>query len=102
MSRKSKVWRTWNVEATAEKRPLYNLAGKRIWVPGHLGMLESAIMRRLATETSTTLWVARRDLDLRRQSDVEDWMSGQRPDAIINVVNLVESHLLVVRSRYHN
>jgi GDP-L-fucose synthase len=71
------------VEATAEKRPLYNLAGKRIWVPGHLGMLGSAIMRRLATEDCTILSVDRRDLDLRRQSDVEDWMSGQRPDAII-------------------
>lgn len=70
------------VEATTGKQPLYNLAGKRVWVAGHLGMVGSAIVRRLAAEECTVLSVDRRTLDLRRQADVEEWMAKQRPDAV--------------------
>jgi GDP-L-fucose synthase len=63
-------------------QPLYELAGKRVWVAGHSGMVGSAIMRRLAAEDCTILSVDRQSLDLRRQADVEAWMSAHRPDAI--------------------
>ena len=70
------------VKTAAGLRPLYDLTGKRVWVAGHLGMVGSAIVRRLAAEDCTILSVDRQSLDLRRQGDVEAWMSSHRPDAI--------------------
>ena len=61
---------------------LYDLTGKRVWVAGHFGMVGSAIVRCLAAEECTILSVERKSLDLRRQADVEAWMSLHRPDAI--------------------
>lgn len=62
---------------------LYDLAGKRIWVAGHRGLVGSALMRRLAGERCTLLTVERDRLDLRRQSEVEAWLSAERPHAIL-------------------
>jgi nucleoside-diphosphate-sugar epimerase len=45
----------------------YALAGKRIFVAGHRGMVGSAIVRRLDRETCTVL-TATRELDLINQS----------------------------------
>lgn len=61
---------------------LYPLAGKRVWVAGHRGMVGSAICRRLANEGCEVLTVGRATVDLRRQSEVEDWMAEARPDAV--------------------
>ena len=61
----------------------YRLAGKRVWVAGHGGMVGSAVVRRLAHEDCEVLTVARATLDLRRQSAVESWMADVRPDAIV-------------------
>jgi GDP-L-fucose synthase len=60
----------------------YDLAGKRIWVAGHAGMVGGAIVRRLAQEPCTVLTASHRDLDLTRQDAVETWMATTRPDAI--------------------
>lgn len=62
---------------------LYPLAGKRVWVAGHQGLVGSALMRRLAGEGCTLLTVERRKLDLRRQSEVEAWLNAARPHAIL-------------------
>jgi GDP-L-fucose synthase len=61
----------------------FDLAGKRIFVAGHRGMVGSAVARRLAREDCTVLTAARADLDLTRQSDVEAWMAEHRPDAMV-------------------
>jgi GDP-L-fucose synthase len=61
---------------------LFPLAGKRVWVTGHRGMVGAALMRRLAGEGCTLLTAGRDTLDLRRQGEVEDWMEINRPDAI--------------------
>lgn len=62
---------------------LYSLAGKRIYVAGHSGMVGSALLRRLERSgAAAILTVARDQVDLRRQSKVEDWMRAQRPDAV--------------------
>jgi GDP-L-fucose synthase len=45
-------------------------------------MAGSAIVRRLARESCTVLTAAHRDLDLTRQTEVEDWLAAHRPDAI--------------------
>jgi len=60
----------------------YSLDGKRVWVAGHRGLVGSALVRRLAAESCELLTVTRDALDLRRQSDVEDWLAEARPEAI--------------------
>jgi GDP-L-fucose synthase len=61
---------------------IYPLAGKRVWVAGHRGMVGSALVRRLAREGCTILTVGRERLDLRRQAEVEAWMAEVRPQAV--------------------
>ncbi len=60
----------------------YSLAGKRIWVAGHGGMVGSAIVRRLARIDCELLTSTRGDADLRRQGEVEDWMEANKPQAV--------------------
>ncbi len=62
--------------------PLYDLAGKRVWVAGHGGMVGRALVRRLQREACEILTVDRARLDLRRQADVEAWMAQVRPQAV--------------------
>ncbi len=63
--------------------PIYPLAGKRVWVAGHRGMVGAALVRRLARSDCEILTVGRAELDLRRQEPVERWMASARPDAVI-------------------
>jgi GDP-L-fucose synthase len=60
----------------------YSIEGKKVWIAGHLGMVGSAIVRRLASEGCNILTAPRSELDLRRQADVEAWLADRRPDAI--------------------
>ncbi len=60
----------------------YNISGKRVWVAGHRGMVGSAVVRRLQSEDCEILAVGRQALDLRSQSDVEDWMSEAKPHSV--------------------
>lgn len=60
----------------------YDLAGKRVYIAGHRGMVGSAIVRRLASEGCEILTASRVEVDLSRQSDVEAWMGKNRPDAV--------------------
>ena len=60
----------------------FNLAGKRIWVAGHTGMVGSALVRRLAPEGCDLVTVDRGAVDLRRQSDVEAWLEKANPDGV--------------------
>jgi GDP-L-fucose synthase len=62
--------------------PLFPLAGKKVWVAGHTGMVGQALCRRLATADCEVVTVARGDIDQRRQADVEAWMAENRPDAV--------------------
>lgn len=60
----------------------FQLAGKKIWIAGHRGMVGSALLRRLAGEGCELLTADRAALDLRDQTAVADWMAQQRPDAV--------------------
>lgn len=61
----------------------YSLVGKRIWIPGHGGMVGSALVRRLAKENVGTLLTAtRQELNLIRQADVEAWVEKNKPQAV--------------------
>lgn len=61
---------------------IYGLAGKKVYVAGHRGMVGSAIVRRLASEGCTILTATRAEVDLTRQEQVEAWMEKNRPDAV--------------------
>jgi len=61
---------------------IFPLAGKRVWVAGHRGMVGSAIVRRLEREDCEILTVGREAVDLRRPDQVDAWMTANKPDAI--------------------
>ncbi|WGR90804.1 GDP-L-fucose synthase (plasmid) [Bradyrhizobium sp. ISRA443] len=67
----------------ADATPIYSLAGKRVFVSGHKGMVGSALVRRLVHEHCEVLTVARSELDLRRQSETETWLECKRPDVVV-------------------
>ena len=71
------------MSAKAAPAKPFDLAGRRIFVAGHRGMVGSALVRRLASEGCTTLTAGRAQVDLRRQQQVEDWMKAERPDVVI-------------------
>lgn len=63
---------------------MFDLAGRRVWVAGHRGMVGSALVRRLARESVAEILTAdRAALDLTRQAAVEDWVAANRPDVVI-------------------
>jgi GDP-L-fucose synthase len=66
----------------SEAATLYPLAGKRVWVAGHGGMVGSALVRRLQSEGCELQIANRRRVDLRRQQLVEAWLARKRPHAI--------------------
>jgi GDP-L-fucose synthase len=61
---------------------IYDLAGRRIWVAGHTGLVGGALLRRLASTGGVLLTADRATLDLRKQAPVEQWLAANRPDAI--------------------
>lgn len=62
--------------------PIFDLAGKRVWVAGHRGMVGSALVRRLCREACEIVAVSRERLDLRCQDGVKAWMDETRPQVI--------------------
>jgi len=60
----------------------FELAGKRVWVAGHKGMVGQALVRRLAGIDCQILTVDKARLDLRRQAEVEAWMAEHKPEAV--------------------
>ena len=60
----------------------YTLAGKRVYVAGHRGMVGSALVRRLTREGCEILTATREEADLRRQDQVDAWMARNRPQAV--------------------
>ena len=62
---------------------------KRVFVAGHRGLVGSAIVRRLESESAEILLATRQSLDLRNQSQVDQWMHEQKPDQIYLVAGTV-------------
>jgi GDP-L-fucose synthase len=61
---------------------LYPLAGKKVYVAGHRGMVGSALVRRLEREACEIVTVDRGKLDLRQQTEVREWLGATRPQAV--------------------
>jgi GDP-L-fucose synthase len=66
---------------TARPEP-FDLKGRRVWVAGHRGMVGAALTRRLGSAGAEVLTVSRANVDLRRQTQVEDWVAREKPDAV--------------------
>jgi GDP-L-fucose synthase len=60
----------------------FSLAGQRVFVAGHRGMVGSALVRRLERESCELLTAGRRQVDLRRQAETEAWFAQARPEAV--------------------
>lgn len=60
----------------------YNLAGKRVYVAGHRGMVGSALVRRLEREGAAVVTASRDTLDLKDQTAVRGWFAREKPDAV--------------------
>ncbi|MFO1183643.1 MAG: GDP-L-fucose synthase [Bauldia sp.] len=60
----------------------FDLAGKRVFVAGHGGMVGAALVRRLARERCIVLTAGRNDLDLRRQAPTENWFQQEQPQVV--------------------
>ncbi len=61
----------------------FELAGKRVFVAGHRGMVGAAMVRRLAREDCTVLTATRATLDLTDQAQVRGWMAQNRPQVVV-------------------
>ena len=61
---------------------MIDLKGRRVWVAGHRGMVGSAIVRRLEIEGCKVQVATRKELDLTRQHEVENWISLNRPELV--------------------
>ena len=61
----------------------FDLAGKRVWVAGHRGMVGGAIVRRLADEGCDVLVAGRDELDLMDARATDAWLATHRPDVVV-------------------
>jgi GDP-L-fucose synthase len=63
-------------------KKLFSLEKKRVFVAGHNGMVGSSLIKRLSQVDCQILTVERKDVDLRRQDQVEKWMEKNKPDCV--------------------
>ena len=61
----------------------FDLAGKRVWVAGHRGMVGAAVVRRLQSEDCEILTAGRGIVDLTDQAAVNTWMAQTRPEVVV-------------------
>ena len=62
---------------------IFDLAGKRIYVAGHRGMVGSAIVRRLVACACDLITAGREQADLERQDQTEGFLTATKPDVVI-------------------
>jgi GDP-L-fucose synthase len=61
---------------------LFDLAGRRVFVAGHRGMVGAALVRRLQAERCEVITAERDALDLTRQDSTERWFAANKPEAV--------------------
>ena len=103
-----------------ELKKKFNLKNKKIWIAGKTGMVGKAILKQLKKKKYSIKLLDSKNLDLRRQGDVESWMKKNKPNIVFLAaakvggilandnypVNFIEDNLLislnVIRSSYYN
>lgn len=61
----------------------FDLSKKRVYVAGHRGMVGSAVVRRLASESCEVLTATRDELNLMDQAAVRAWFAENTPDVVV-------------------
>jgi GDP-L-fucose synthase len=61
---------------------IFRLENKRVWVAGHLGMVGSALVRRLEHENCEIITCDRSRVDLRNQRQVGTWLTDNKPQVV--------------------
>lgn len=84
----------------------FELAGKRVFVAGHRGMVGSALVRRLVRENVALMTVPRSEVDLRDQAAVFAWFARAKPQvvflAVAKVGGIVANNTLRAEFIYDN
>jgi len=62
---------------------MFDLTNKKVFLAGHRGMVGSAIVRRLRSESCSVLTAGREELDLTRQQAAERYLEQHKPDVVI-------------------
>jgi GDP-L-fucose synthase len=62
---------------------MFELNNASVFVAGHHGMVGSALVRRLRSESCSILTADRHNLDLTRQQDTERYIHSHKPDVVI-------------------
>jgi GDP-L-fucose synthase len=62
---------------------MFSLAGRRIWVAGHRGMVGAALVRRLQADGHDVITAGRDRVDLVRQAEVEAFVAAAKPDVVV-------------------
>src|SRR5262249_36787087 len=62
---------------------IFDLAGTKVYVAGHRGMVGSAIVRALAHADCEIITAAHERVDLERQSEAEHWLTAVKPDVVV-------------------
>jgi GDP-L-fucose synthase len=60
-------------------------AGSRIWITGHRGMVGGALVRSFGEEEAVLLLASHRELDLRNQNAVFEWVGKNRPEMVFHI-----------------
>lgn len=58
------------------------LAGKRVWVAGHRGLVGGGLVRRLREEGCDLIYAARNEVDLVDQRSTNGWMGTNKPEIV--------------------
>src|ERR1700756_139985 len=84
----------------------FELKSKTVFVPGHRGMVGSALVRGLASENVELLTADRRELDLCDQAAVFAWFASKKPQAVFlaaaKVGGIVANNTLRAEFLYDN
>lgn len=62
---------------------MFSLAGRRIWVAGHRGMVGGALVRRLKADGHDVITADRTRVNLVRQAEVEAFVATEKPDVVV-------------------
>jgi len=62
---------------------LFDLAGRKVFVAGHRGMVGAALVRRLSGASCKIVTAPRSEVDLERQEQVERFLAVTKPDVVI-------------------
>ena len=64
------------------KKELFSLEGKKVFVAGHNGMVGNALLRRLSKVKCDILTVEKKHLDLKNYNEVNEWFSVNKPQVV--------------------